>query len=143
MKNNTIFTLALALLLTTSITASANTLKPEIETQTPTTLELKHEKFDPKVHFEKMSQKLSKDLNLTKEQEEKAKLLREDGHRKIEPLLKQMKEIRKQMDELRKENMAEFEKILTQEQLEKFNQIKEEGKKRHKMKGKPHKPFSK
>ena len=130
MRNNTIFTLALALLLTTSQAFANTTTLPSLENKAPSLEQTKEDfkKFDHKAHFEKMSQKLSTELNLTKEQQEKAKLLREEGHKKIEQLLKQMKELRKQMYELRKENMAEFEKILTQEQLEKFNQIKEEGK---------------
>lgn len=128
MRKNLLSTIAIAVLLTTSsINAFAET--PSASTPTPVVTEQQPiHKFDHKSHFEKISQKLSKELNLTAEQEEKAKLLREEGHKKIEPLMKEMKALRKKMDELRKENMSEFEKILTPEQLDKFKKIKEEGK---------------
>ena len=64
---------------------------------------------------------LVKKLNLTEEQKEQAEKIREDGREK-------MKKMHKQMQELRKENMAEFEKILTPEQKAEFEKIKAEHK---------------
>ena len=143
MRNNLLTTLAITTMILKSSNIANATPPLTAELQAPKQAEAQSPKHDHKAHFEKMSQKLSTELNLTKEQQEKAKLLREEGHKKIEPLLKQMKELRKQMDELRKENMENFEKILTPEQLTKFKTLKEEGKKRHKMKGKHRKPNSK
>ncbi len=143
MRNNLLTTLAITTMILTGSNIANATTPLTSELQAPKQAEAQTPKHDHKAHFEKMSQKLSTELNLTNEQQEKAKLLREEGHKKIEPLLKQMKELRKQMDELRKENMENFEKILTPEQLTKFKTLKEEGKKRHKMKGKHRKPNSK
>ncbi|MBE6447850.1 MAG: hypothetical protein E7018_00930 [Alphaproteobacteria bacterium] len=79
-------------------------------------------------HMQKMEQDLAKKLNLTEEQKAKAKQIREDGRAK-------MKEHHRQMEELRKQNMADFENILTPEQKENFAKIKAE----HKAKVKEHK----
>ena len=43
------------------------------------------------------------------------------------PLVNEMKDIREKMDEKRRANMEEFEKILTPEQKEKFEALKEKG----------------
>jgi Spy/CpxP family protein refolding chaperone len=128
MRNNLLTTLAITTMILTSSNIANATTPLTAELQAPKQAEVQTPKHDHKAHFEKMSQKLSTELNLTKEQQEKAKLLREEGHKKIEPLMKEMKALRKKMDELRKENMSEFEKILTPEQLDKFKKIKEEGK---------------
>ena len=133
MKNKILTSVAIASFLfiqtaTANNTDITNELKQPVSVEQTKEFNLKHH---PKHNFQKISQKLSQELNLTEEQQEQAKKIRQDGHEKIKPLLKQMKEIRKQMDELRKENMVEFEKILTPKQLEKFNKIKEEGRKSH------------
>ena len=138
MRNTFLNIIALALILSTS---AYNLNAKELITPDTTQQVLEQNKenkpqFKHKKHFEKMSKKLTEELNLTKEQQEKAKLIRKEGHEKIEPLMKQMKELRTQMDKLRQENMEAFEKILTKEQQDKFNKIKEEGKKRHHSKGK-------
>ena len=82
---------------------------------------------------EVMEAKLADKLGLNAEQREKAKIIRETGHKKVKPLMKEMKELRHKMDKLRHENMEEFEKILTPEQKDKFEELKKE------MKNKPHK----
>ena len=86
---------------------------------------------------EEMEDKLADKLGLDKKQREQAKKIREDGHKKVKPLMKEMKELREKMDKLRKQNMEEFEKILTPEQKNKFSEMKE--KMKEKMKNKPHK----
>lgn len=109
--------------------AMANDNKPIHNQTKPAQIEQKMEHGKNHLpNFEKREQKLAEELNLSDEQKEMAKKIREDGHKKAEPLMKQMKEIRTQLDNLRKENMKEFEKILTKEQLDKFEKIKEEGK---------------
>ncbi len=75
---------------------------------------------------------LAKRLNLSEEQKEKAEAVRLKGR-------EQMKEMHKKMQELRKNNMAEFEKILTPEQKTEFDKIKKE----HKMMRKRHRPMRK
>lgn len=86
----------------------------------------------------RMSDKLSKELNLTDEQKAQAKKIREEGKEKIEPLMKEMKKLRAKIDETRKENMKEFEKILTPEQKNQFEKIKAE-KKLHRKEERMHK----
>lgn len=83
----------------------------------------------------RMSEKLSKELNLTDEQKAQAKKIREEGKEKIKPLMKEMKELREKIDEARKENMKEFENILTAEQKAQFEKIKAEKKMHRKEKG--------
>lgn len=85
---------------------------------------------------ERMADKLANDLGLTAEQKEQAAKIRQDGREKVKPLMEKVKKIHKEMDELRKENMKEFEKILTPEQQEKFAKIKTEMKKHDKRRGK-------
>lgn len=83
-----------------------------------------HEGFDKDFH-EKMAKKMAQDLGLTQEQQEQAKKIREEGVKKMKPLMKEMKEIRQKMDKERRANMEEFEKILTPEQKDKFEKLKE------------------
>jgi len=73
---------------------------------------------------EKMAQKMAEDLGLTKEQQEKARAIHEKGRAEIEPLMKEMQEIREKMDAKRRANMEEFESILTPEQKAKFEAFK-------------------
>ena len=96
---------------------------------------------------QKMAGKIAKDLDLTDEQQQQAKQIREKGRKEIEPLMNEMKELRKKMDDKRRANMEEFEKILTPEQKAKFEEMKKNAPKPHfdKMHGKkgPHKHFMK
>lgn len=66
----------------------------------------------------------AKELNLTDEQKVQADKIREEGRKKMEPLMQERKALHDKMEGVRKENMAEFEKILTPEQKEKFENIK-------------------
>ncbi|MCQ2741032.1 MAG: hypothetical protein MJ210_02820, partial [Alphaproteobacteria bacterium] len=50
--------------------------------------------------------------------------IREDGRKKMEPLMEEKKQLHEKMDAVRKANMEEFEKILTPEQKQKFESIK-------------------
>lgn len=108
---------------------SAGTLFAE-ETVTPASVNEevrvlpKH--FD-KEHHKAMAAKMAKDLGLSDKQKAQAEKIREDGHKKIAPLMEQMKNLRQQIDEERRANMQDFEKILTPEQREKFEAIKKQG----------------
>lgn len=92
--------------------------EPEMRPEPP-----KMERMHKKDHHD-----LAKKLNLTDEQKKQAEKIRESGREK-------MKKMHEQMQELRKENMAEFEKILTPEQKSEFEKIKSE----HKRKFEKHK----
>ena len=74
---------------------------------------------------EKMAEKLADELGLSESQREQAKAINKKGMEEVKPLMDQMRDIRKKMDELRKENMNEFESILTPEQKTKFDAFKE------------------
>ncbi|MBQ7659924.1 MAG: Spy/CpxP family protein refolding chaperone [Alphaproteobacteria bacterium] len=94
--------------------------------------------FDHEQMRQKMMGKIAKDLDLTDEQQQQAKQIREEGRKEIEPLMNEMKELRKKMDAKRRANMEEFEKILTPEQKAKFEEMKKNAPKPHfdKMHGK-------
>ena len=106
-------------------------------------MEKTHPDFDKNFH-EKMAKRMAKKLNLTEEQQEKASKIRQEGQKKIEPLMDEMKTLREKIDIERKANMEEFEKILTPEQKKIFNEMKEKGPRgafgRHHKRGKPHLP---
>ena len=90
--------------------------------------------FDKRPSIEEMKkheEMFANKLGLSEEQRAKAKELREAGRKKMEPLMKQKKELHEKMENLRKENMEEFEKILTDEQKAKLNEIKKEHKGKH------------
>ncbi len=72
--------------------------------------------------------RFAQELGLSEEQKAEAKKIREEGREKVGPLMEEMKQLRQKMDELRKQNMEEFEKILTPEQKSKLEQIKAEKK---------------
>ena len=74
---------------------------------------------------EKVAEKLADELGLSEAQRVKAKEINKKGMEDVKPLMDQMRDIRKKMDELRKENMKEFESILTPEQKTKFDAFKE------------------
>lgn len=109
-------------------------------------MENNHPKFDKNFH-EKMAKKMAEKLNLTKEQQEQAAKIRQEGRKKIEPLMKEMKDLREKIDTERRANMEEFENILTPEQKKSFDEIKAKGPKfergrmfgkHHGRKGRPH-----
>lgn len=62
---------------------------------------------------------LAKKLNLSEEQKEQADAIRAQGREEI-------KKLHQKMQEIRKNNMKEFENILTPEQKEEFEKIKSE-----------------
>ncbi|MBR2299278.1 MAG: hypothetical protein IJ870_01730 [Alphaproteobacteria bacterium] len=82
----------------------------------------------------KMAEKIAKDLNLTPEQQEQAAAIREAGKQEIEPMMNEMNALRERIDAKRRANMEEFENILTPEQKEKFEQIKQKAP-RHNFRG--------
>ena len=77
----------------------------------------------PKLEM-KIRQPLAEKLKLTDEQKAQADKIREDGRKKMKPLIEERKELRKKMDAVRKANMEEFEKILTPEQKKAFDEMK-------------------
>lgn len=79
-----------------------------------------------------MAEKFAEKLNLSEEQKEKARDIREGGMKEIEPYRSQMRELRNKMNEIRKANMEKFSKILTNEQKAKMENMKAH----HKCRGK-------
>ena len=78
-------------------------------------------KHDPQSQLEKMTKK----LDLTKEQQDKILPILQDKHQKMEALHNQMKEMRQNA-------MSQIEAQLTPEQQEKFQKSREERKKKMK-----------
>ncbi len=119
----------LSALLASTVMFSGNVKAAENEVNLPTDVKqievMKHHKGFNKDFHEKMAKKMAEDLSLTEEQQEQAKKIREEGHKKIKPLMKEMKKLRKKIDKERRANMEEFEKILTPEQKDKFEKLKE------------------
>lgn len=94
-------------------------------------------------------EKMDKFLDLTDEQKAKAKEIREQSRKEIEPLMDEMKTIREKMDKIREADMKKFEALLTPEQKAKLEARKQHHKKdfkgREKHRFPPHdfKDFSK
>ena len=94
-------------------------------------------------------EKMDKFLDLTDEQKAKAKEIREQSRKEIEPLMDEMKTIREKMDKIREGDMKKFEALLTPEQKAKLEARKQHHKKdfkgREKHRFPPHdfKDFSK
>jgi len=76
--------------------------------------------------FEQMEEQLAKRLDLTPEQQEKAKQINLSGREQMDELMQQMKVLREKMDEIRGKNMLEFEAILTPAQKIKLEDMKME-----------------
>ena len=83
-------------------------------------------RFNREDFHQKMSEKIAKELNLTEEQQAKTREIREEGQKEIEPLMKEMKDLREKMDTKRKANLEKFEAILTPEQKAKFEEMKKQ-----------------
>ncbi len=96
----------------------------------------------PKPHKEMRKlpkpEKMDKFLDLTDEQKAKAKEIREQSKKEIEPLMKEMKALREKMDKIREADMKKFEAILTPEQKAKLEARKQHHEKEFKG-GKDHK----
>ena len=80
-------------------------------------------------------EKMDKFLDLSDEQKAKAKEIREQSRKQIEPLMKEMKALREKMDKIREADMKKFEALLTPEQKTKL----EARKKHHDKERKEHK----
>ncbi len=105
---------------------SAGFLQPEIvyaQSANGEPQKIEH-RFNREQMRQKMAETIAKKLDLTAEQQEQAKKIREQGKKEIEPLMNEMKDLRQKMDAKRRANMEEFEKILTPEQKAKFEEIK-------------------
>lgn len=74
-------------------------------------------------------EKMDKFLDLTDEQKAKAKEIREQSRKEIEPLMDEMKTIREKMDKIREADMKKFEALLTPEQKAKLEARKQHHKK--------------
>lgn len=90
----------------------------------------------PKPHKEMRKrpepEKMDKFLDLTDEQKAKAKEIREQSRKEIEPLMKEMKTIREKMDKIREADMKKFEALLTPEQKAKLEARKQQHEKEFK-----------
>ena len=83
--------------------------------------------MDPVQMRQKMQQKMADELGLTAEQQKQVEAMNAKSKADMEPLMKEMKDLREKMDAKRRSNMEEFEKILTPEQKEKFEALKNKG----------------
>ena len=119
--------------------------------------------------FEKRRQEFEKRLNLTDKQKEKAEALHKAGFEKMKPIMektkekqkalkalkdakdeqsvqkaeqikKEIKALREEARELQKQNMKDFENILTKKQKKELDKMKEEGRKNFEknIKNRPH-----
>lgn len=86
-----------------------------------------------------MQKELADKLNLTDEQRERAKKIYDEGREQMRPLMEEGRVLHEKMEKVRKENLAEFEKILTDEQKKEFEDMKHGFRKKfHHIK--PHRP---
>lgn len=118
---------AVAILTGTGFANAADKKDGELPPPPPPGHEFEHPRGEPKFDKEmhkKMADKFAKDLGLSDEQKAQADKIREEGRKKVEPLMKEMKNLREKMDKLREENMKDFEKILTPEQKTKLEEMK-------------------
>lgn len=152
------------LILSTTLALSATCFAQDIENKTQQTPvapsqinnQQKEIQKPQKPDFEKKRQEFETRLKLTDEQKAKAKALREQGRKDIEPLMNEIKtkhekiksleaqnpsqeelektrielrELHKKIHDQRIKNMKDFESILNKKQLEELKKIKEEGRK--------------
>ena len=122
--------------------AAANPAEPAQQTE-------KMPKHHKEMRKRPEPEKMDKFLDLTDEQKAKAKEIREQSRKEIEPLMDEMKTIREKMDKIREADMKKFEALLTPEQKAKLETRKQHHKKdfkgREKHRFPPHdfKDFSK
>ncbi len=108
----------------------------------------KHHKGD-KAREPRSDGKMDKFLDLTDEQKAKAKEIREQSRKEIEPLMKEMKTLREKMDKIREADMKKFEALLTPEQKAKLEARKKhhekefDGREGHRFPPRDFKDFSK
>lgn len=103
-----------------------------------------HDVKQLQAHHETMARQMAEELELTEEQRNIAEQIREKGREDVRPLMEEMSQLREKIDNMRKQNMEQFEQILTDEQKEKFEKIKErERKPRHQMMRGMHKSLQK
>ncbi|MBQ9235572.1 MAG: Spy/CpxP family protein refolding chaperone [Alphaproteobacteria bacterium] len=124
MKKYLLTSICAAVLALSAFNVSADEGKADMDRPEPPKHEMK---------MQKMHDDLADKLKLTDEQREKAKKIHEEGRAKMKPLMDEGRELHEKMDKLRKENMAEFEAILTDEQKAELEKIKKDhkGKMRH------------
>ena len=102
--------------------AAANPAEPAQQTE-------RMPKHHKDMHKRPKPEKMDKFLDLTDEQKAKAKEIREQSRKEIEPLMKEMKTIREKMDKIREADMKKFEALLTPEQKAKLEARKQHHKK--------------
>ena len=102
--------------------AAANPAEPAQQTE-------RMPKHHKEMHKRPKPEKMDKFLDLTDEQKAKAKEIREQSRKEIEPLMKEMKTIREKMDKIREADMKKFEALLTPEQKAKLEARKQHHKK--------------
>lgn len=102
--------------------AAANPAEPAQQTE-------RMPKHHKEMHKRPKPEKMDKFLDLTDKQKAKAKEIREQSRKEIEPLMKEMKTIREKMDKIREADMKKFEALLTPEQKAKLEARKQHHKK--------------
>ncbi len=124
--------------------AVANPVEPAQQTEKMP----KHHKGD-KARETRPDGKMDKFLDLTDEQKAKAKEIREQSRKEIEPLMNEMKTLREKMDKIREADMKKFEALLTPEQKAKLEARKKhhekefKGGEKHRFPPRDFKDFSK
>lgn len=98
--------------------AAANPAEPAQQTE-------KMPRHHKEMHKRPKPEKMDKFLDLTDEQKAKAKEIREQSRKEIEPLIDEMKTIREKMDKIREADMKKFEALLTPEQKAKLEARKQ------------------
>lgn len=97
---------------------AANPAEPAQQTE-------KMPRHHKEMHKRPKPEKMDKFLDLTDEQKAKAKEIREQSRKEIEPLIDEMKTIREKMDKIREADMKKFEALLTPEQKAKLEARKQ------------------
>lgn len=159
--------LAGVLVFATSVVSFADT---NVNSTPTVNVNKQYRKMPPKgPDFQKRRAEFEKRLNLTDEQKQKAEELHKQGFEKMKPIMEKMKEkqkeifalkgktdeqsvqqrenlkkqigaLREEAREIKKQNMKDFENILTKKQKKELEKIKKEGRKNFdkEFKGRPH-----
>ncbi|MGB0933684.1 MAG: hypothetical protein ACPGU5_05345 [Lishizhenia sp.] len=83
------------------------------------------EKLTPTQKAERKTEKLTKELNLDKNQSEKILAINLNTAREQEEIKKEMEQLKQKMKTIRTANQKEIESVLTEEQMQKLNTLKE------------------
>lgn len=83
------------------------------------------EKLTPTQKAERKTEKLTKELNLDKNQSEKILAIHLNTAREQEEIKKEMEQLKQKMKTIRTANQKEIKSVLTEEQIQKLKTLKE------------------